>query len=142
MKSKILILFFGILNIGLGFSQTQGFNNYQKTWATYFGGTGIGLYFGATDSADNLIVVGKLTPMVFNSEDAAYFNQFITSDNPQLQYHEGVDFQTVIAKFSPDGELLQSGYLPFDPHSFNLDYEDRIYLVGSTRSNDLGTPGV
>lgn len=120
----------------------QDFDAYQKTWATYFGGSGTYFHNIFIDSEENLIAIGQLTYINFTNDDEAYYNQFVTSDDPQFQYHSGVFFQTLIAKFSPEGNLLWSGYLPFLTYSSKIDSNDQIYIIGSTENSALGTSGV
>jgi len=120
----------------------QDFDAYQKTWATYFGGSGTYFHNIFIDSEDNLIAIGQLTYINFTNNDEAYYNQFIISDDPQFQYHSGVFFQTLIAKFSPEGDLLWSGYLPFQTHSAKIDSNNQIYIIGSTENSALGSSGV
>src|SRR5690625_6983974 len=105
---KTRFLFFLLLLYSLSYTSgvAQNFYNYQKTWATYFGGSGMEFLYGATDSDGNLIVVGRVIHESFADGDEAYYNQFVTSDDPQFQHHPDLFFQTIIAKFSPGGNLL------------------------------------
>jgi len=120
----------------------QDFDEYKKTWATYYGGSGTDFHNIFIDSEENLIAIGELTYINSAYNDETYYNQFITSDDSQFQYHTDVFFQTVIAKFSPEGELLWSGYLPFAVHLSKIDSNDQIYIVGVTKNSSQGTSGV
>lgn len=97
MKTKFLILSICLLSITL--CSGQAFDNYQKTWATYYGGSNTTLQFVEADSQGNLIAAGKLHSIDDAADDFDYYNQFITTENTEFQYQNDPLQNTVIAKF-------------------------------------------
>lgn len=139
MKTKFLFLSICLLFIEL--CSGQAFDNYQKTWATYFGPSGSRFNFAETDSQDNLIAVGQVYSMEYIGEDPDYYNQFVTSEEPEFQINSDFTSIGVIAKFSPEGELLWSGYFPFDILQIKIDEEDQLYITGIIQDATIGTEG-
>lgn len=145
MKNLLLFCILLLTQIGFG----QSFDEYTKEWGTYFGGQGTRFVNGLVDSEDNIIalaeIMGPIHDVIIDEE---YYNSFLTTNDPQFLYDStlvgvsGTDArQTLIAKFSPEGELLQSVYLPFAPWKTRIDQDDNLYMLGTTKSDSLGTAG-
>ena len=128
---------------------SQPFNGYQKIWATYFGGQATRFTNSVVDSEGNLIafadVIGGFNTVL---HDESYYNQFVIPTNPNLMYDVNLvnpggaySYQTLVAKFSPSGQLLQSGYLPFYSYRIKIDSNNNLYFFGETLSDNLATPG-
>ncbi|MDQ7918400.1 T9SS type A sorting domain-containing protein [Mesonia sp. MT50] len=126
-----------------GFS--QDFDAYDKNWATYFGGQGTRFTTSVIDSEGNLIAMANILGDVSSIlEDEEYYNQFITTQDPQFTYNSnlatGFNDQTLVAKFSPEGDLLKAVYLPFYVYKINIDANDHIFISGFSEESGLGTP--
>ena len=128
---------------------SQPFNGYQKIWATYFGGQATRFTNSVVDSEGNLIafadVIGGFNTVL---HDESYYNQFVIPTNPNLMYDVNLvnpggaySYQTLVAKFSPSGQLLQSGYLPFYSYRIKIDSNNNLYFFRETLSDILATPG-
>ena len=128
----------------------QQFNEYKREWATYYGGQGSYIEGSVIDAEGNIIVAENISiypgyPQLIG--DANYYNQFVTTQNPDLMYdtsltgNGGTANQSILAKFSPSGELLQSVYLPFYTNGIKIS-NNRIYILGDTVVEGLGTPNV
>lgn len=137
MKKAYLIV---LLLSNFVFSQ----DNYNRTWATYFGGQGTSVVGSTTDDFDNLIVVasilGNNTAIL---QDVSYYNQFRTiTGTPYSAPNVTNSHQSIIAKFSPTGTLLKASYLPFEAISIKIGKLNKIIITGlSINNNTLGTPG-
>lgn len=86
----------------------QGFN-YERDWATYFGGTNTYLTGIYEDSSSNISVdaiTAYLNP-TGGSTPISYYNQFITPGN---QTYVGNNANNLYGKFSSSGNLLQAEY--------------------------------
>ncbi|MFM9989084.1 T9SS type A sorting domain-containing protein [Flavobacterium sp.] len=146
MKSTLLILnLFSFL-----FSLAQSNNNYQKNWATYFGGQGTRIVNSVIDSNDNIIVAGLIIGGSVNAlQDQFYYNQFATTTNPAYLYNSTIvspsgsnSNQSIIAKFSPNGNLLESIYLPIEIIMIKINGNDEILISGTSTQTNIGTAGV
>ena len=131
----VLLLFSCVL-----FSQ----NNYNRTWATYFGGQGTSVVGSITDDFDNLIVVAQI--LGNNNailQDVSYYNQFKTTTGTPYSAPSGTNsYQSIIAKFSPTGTLIKASYLPFEAGAIKTGKLNKILITGSSvNNNTLGTPG-
>lgn len=124
----------------------QQFNEYTKKWATYVGGQGTRFFTSVVDSEGNIIAVGEIIGGISQTlQDESYYNSFAT--NQDLLYDNSIvnsphTHQTLIVKFSPDGELLESGYLPLYAYQIEIDNEDNLYIAGTTKKNNIGTNDV
>nr|WP_317632647.1 T9SS type A sorting domain-containing protein [uncultured Flavobacterium sp.] len=140
---KFLLLFLLQFNYSVF---AQPFNEYTKRWATYIGGQGTRFSASVADSEGNIIAVGEITGGInLILQDESYYNSFAT--NHDLLYDTSsvvsqYSYQTLIVKFSPDGELLESGYLPIYTYQIEIDSEDNLYITGSTQKNNIGTNNV
>lgn len=141
IKASILFIigFFVSINC-LG----QNFDAYQKTWATYFGGSGTRLNVCGTNSSGNIIAMGDLSAIPeFWENDQSYYNQFVSPENSEFTYDINLaGNQSIAVKFSQEGDLLWSGYLPFTVQFMEIDAFDNIYISGVTDNPDIGTLGV
>ncbi len=143
---KIKLLFINLILIFPIFSQS--FDEYDKVWSTYFGGQGTQFYQSVIDSEGNIIAVGIV--IAHNQTlllEENYYNQFTTNPQAGLLYNSalvvpGSLFQSVFAKFSPDGMLLQAGYLPFETYHLEIDTADYLYISGNTHLNTQGVGNV
>src|SRR5699024_7284136 len=141
MKPKNILLFICIL--GWTICPAQNFDNYQKTWSTYFGGSGMRLNTSVTDTDGTIIATGDLVIPNAWLDDEDYYNQFVTADDLQFAFDPNLgNGQTIVVKFAQDGDLLWSGYLPFTIQFMEIDSSDNIYISGTTNSPNLATPGV
>lgn len=141
MKSFITS-FIIVFILGNGF--TQSFDNYRKNWATYFGGQGTSFISSVVDSQGNVIAIGQVSSLTSIITDANYYNQFATNTN--FLYSTTLPANTnsnqlLIVKFSPNGVLLASGYLPFQPYRMKIDSFDNLYIIGITNLDTLATNG-
>lgn len=141
---KYIFLFVSILLVNNLFS--QGFDEYTKKWSTYFGGQYTRFTTSVIDSEGNIIVAGEMLSGI-NSIllDENYYNQFSTVTN--LHYdssfvNTGGGGQSLIAKFSPNGELIQSGYIPFYVYNLQIDKNDNLYFWGTTKLDTIATQNV
>src|SRR5699024_173586 len=140
MRQRLLLCVLCILSLALG--RAQEFDNYQKTWATYFGGSGTRLKACVIDTSGDIIAVGEFAMGVWDG-DEEYFNQFVTSEDPQFAYDPILgNGQNIIVKFSQDGDLLWSGCLPFQDNFIKIDSDENLYISGNTKDPSMGTPGV
>lgn len=129
----VLLLFSCVL-----FSQ----NNYNRTWATYFGGSGFDVSDAVTDRFGNLVVSALVSP--FNtalSNDVAYYNQFKTATGLSCQAGMDAGNQSFVAKFSPDGTLLFATYLPYGIVEIQQNKQNKWVIRGHTNQTNLGTAG-
>ncbi|PJR04163.1 hypothetical protein CDL10_06230 [Avrilella dinanensis] len=125
----------------------QPFNEYAKNWATYFGGQGIRFISSVVDSEGNIIAIADDAHSINQIiQDENYWNQFAT--NPNMLYNNTIPptisthiLQSLIVKFSPNGELLESGYLPFQTYKMRIDNYDNIYIIAQTELDNLATAG-
>lgn len=146
MKAILLIL--NLIIVFSSFSQSN--SNYHKTWGTYFGGQGTRIVNSVVDSENNIIVAGIIIGGNTNAlQDEAYYNQFATILNPTYLYNPSIvslsgtySYQSIIAKFSPNGDLLQSLYLPMEIFFMKINKEGEIFISASTMQNNIGTAGV
>lgn len=86
----------------------QGFN-YERDWATYFGGTNTYLTGIYEDSSSNIsadVITTYLNPTGGNTP-VSYYNQFVTSGS---QTYIGNNPNNLYGKFSSSGNLLQAEY--------------------------------
>lgn len=139
MKSKTLFL---LLTFVLGWvnCSAQNFDAYQKTWATYFGGSGMRLTTSAIDPEGNIIAAGESAFPSSFGQDEVYYNQFVTAEDPQFSFNSSLS-NSFLVKFSPDGDLLWSGFMPFVIYMIKTDFYGNIYLSGFTDNLNLGTSG-
>lgn len=103
MRSKNL--FFLLISSSLF---AQGFN-YERDWATYFGGTNSYLTGIYEDSSSNIsadIITTYVNPTGANTP-VSYYNQFVTSGS---QTYTGNNSNNLYGKFSSSGNLLQAEY--------------------------------
>ena len=143
---KILLLLFLFCNL-VGLAQANA--TYQKTWATYFGGQGTRIVNSAIDSNHNIIVAGVIIGGSVNAlQDQAYYNQFATTTNPSYLYNSSrvspsgtYSNQSIVAKFSPEGSLLESKYLPLEIVMMKINKFDEVFISGTSTQNNIGTSG-
>ena len=102
--------------------------NLARTWATYFGGNTFVITDSERDVYGNIYAIGTVT---FN-ESSGYYSNFTTPGAHLNTLNGGKD--GVIAKFSPDGELLWSTYLGTEAddvlYSIALDSSQNVYISG------------
>ena len=102
------------------------------------------------DSEGNLIafadVIGGFNTVL---HDESYYNQFVIPTNPNLMYDVNLvnpggaySYQTLVAKFSPSGQLLQSGYLPFYSYRIKIDSNNNLYFLEKLYQTTLQLPVV
>ena len=135
MKKAYLIV---LLLSNFVFSQ----DNYNRTWATYFGGSGFDVSDAVTDRFGNLVVSALVSP--FNtalSNDVAYYNQFKTATGLSCQAGMDAGNQSFVAKFSPDGTLLFATYLPYGIVEIQQNKQNKWVIRGHTNQTNLGTAG-
>lgn len=136
MKKAYLIV---LLLSSFVFSQ----DNYNRTWATYFGGSDFFIQDAVSDRFGNLVVTAYTTTnstTAIMANDVAYYNQFKTTSG--LPYQAGLgEGQSIIAKFSQEGNLLFASYLPYSISSIELGEQDKYYIKGFTTQTNLGTAG-
>lgn len=130
----VLLLFSCVL-----FSQ----NNYNRTWATYFGGSDFDLSDALTDRFGNLVVTAIVSTSgnTAITNDVNYYNQFKTATG--LSYQTGMDggYQSFVAKFSPDGDLLFATYLPYGIVEIQQNKQNKWVIRGNTKQTNIGTVG-
>lgn len=83
--------------------------NYEREWATYFGGTNTYLTGIYEDNSSNIsadVITTYLNPTGGNTP-VSYYNQFVTSGN---QTYVGNNPNNLYGKFSSSGNLLQAEY--------------------------------
>ncbi len=124
---KILYLSFFLISL-LGYSQT----NYQRTWATYYGGKTTRTVGAATDSQENVYVASTVYGI-----NAPYLNSFVTPNAFLTEY--SYEYGTpMITKFNANGQLIWSTfYNGGDITKITLDKDDNIYIAGLT-ANPVG----
>lgn len=143
---KIILLFTSLLVTFSIFSQS--FDEYDKVWSTYFGGQGTQFYQSVIDSEGNIIAVGIVITNNQNLlQEENYYNQFTTNPQAGFLYNSlltasSTSTQSVFAKFSPDGVLLQAGYLPFETYGLEIDTANYLYISGATLLNTQGVGNV
>jgi hypothetical protein len=108
-------------------------------WSTYLGGSGYELDPQViVDSNNNLIITGYTDSVDFPTKNAL---QSLHSSNYTLwpDYYENTD--VLIIKTKTNGEIVWSSYLGgTDSETVEnvlLDSQDRIYVIGETKSNDF-----
>ncbi len=136
MKHKLLFFFTLITT----FLQAQAFNQYDRLWSTYVGGNGLISPYTVKDNSGNIIIAG---PINYNSiyQHRNYFQGFIyPSDNPMM--YQTNDYRvSYIAKFTPNGEIIKSSYLPYEIEDIEIDNNNLIVFANTFR-RDLGTSNV
>src|SRR5690606_6001149 len=135
MKLKIiyLILTFTILISGTLYSQNN-IHSITREWGTYFHGDNMVL-----DEAGNIWVASSATML-----SVGYIDQIITSDAHHPTFNGGLS-DGVIAKLSPDGELLYASYFGGEGNDiiYSIDAKDgKVYISGTTTSeSNIATAG-
>lgn len=145
---KQILLTLHLLFCFLSFAQSN--NNYDKSWATYFGGQGTRIVNSVVDSENNIIVAGIIIGgSVSALQDATYYNQFVTTTKPTNLYNPSIvsssgvySNQSIVAKFSPAGNLIHSIYIGIDIVHLEINSNDELYISGTSTQNNLGTIGV
>jgi Secretion system C-terminal sorting domain/Beta-propeller repeat len=133
MKNKTLFIL--VLISQLGFGQF----NYQRDWATYYGGESTIVNDVAKDSIGNVYIVGSV------EGSAPYSNSFVTANAHQNYYGGGVS-DGFIAKYDTNGLLVWAtfygGLYQDIVTSITFDSQDNVYIVGGTKSsNNISTIG-
>lgn len=141
MKHKLLLLFTFITT----FLQAQGFNEYDRLWSTYVGGNGLNFPKIVKDNNGNIIVAGShFNPNISINHPVIreYFQNFIHPTNNPMMYQTDDYRVSYIAKFNTDGEIINSGYLPYEIEDIQLDDNNEIIIYGRTLRRDLGSVNV
>lgn len=145
MKKHSLLLVFILIISNL---YSQGFNEYSKEWATYFGGQGTRFTNSFVHKNGDIVAIGEVTGGIYDVlNDETYYNQFSTSSSSDFLYKNSTvtssySNQTLIAKFNSNGELIKSVYLPFYTIVAKTDTDNNIYIAGVTVLDTIGTPNV
>jgi hypothetical protein len=138
MKKIIITIFCSLFFV---FSFAQPYSSYDKTWATYFGGMGTRIIQIEADNEGNIIVCGGLSAdnnaycTTDSITEVAYYGQFASGYEYGLMNFD----QSVIAKFSPQGDLLLSVYLPVYITCMKVTDSGEVYIGGLTVKASLGT---
>lgn len=109
--------------------------NYEREWATYFGGENTFALDSATDSQGNVYLVGYMVG------DPQYLETFITSNAYQQNYGGG-ERDGFVAKFSSEGLLIWStffGGTENDAITAITISQDRIFVGGASSSGNMAT---
>ena len=141
MKHKLL-LFFTLITT---FLQAQGFNQYDRLWSTYVGGNGLNSPKIVKDNNGNIIVAGSyinLNISIHHPVIREYFRNFIHPTNNPMMYQADDYRVSYIVKFNIDGEIINSGYLPYEIEDIQFDDNNGIIIYGSTLRRDLGSVNV
>lgn len=129
-------LIFTLIFVNLSLA-SQTFN-YEREWATYFGGENTIVVDNGTDSFGNIYLTGYIAGTV------PYSNQFMTSNSHQSTYGGGQS-DGFIAKFSPDGLLVWATFVGGAGKeiisALSIDKHDNIYVSGLTSSAGMSTVG-
>ena len=119
---QLLLLFISFSS----FSQPD----YTRSWGTYFGGNTSELTSGKADNEGNVYMAG----FIIANEVSAYYSNFTTAGCHQPEIHGGKE--GVIAKFSPEGDLLWATYLGSegDDMIYNLAFDsfNNLFVCGYT----------
>jgi Secretion system C-terminal sorting domain/Beta-propeller repeat len=122
---KFIILFL------LGCSSSNAQFNYQRSWATYYGGIGTNKLNQDVDSQGNLIIVGTVTGTI------PYSNSFVTTNAHQANYGGGYK-DGFMAKYNSNGTLLWATFFGGAEDdiigAITIDENDDIYIAGNTNS--------
>lgn len=113
--------------------------NYQRSWATYYGGAGTKLIDSEMENTGNIYIVGNVYGTI------PYSNGFVTS-NSQQPYYGGVNSDSFIAKYNSSGLLLWATYFGGSGNDeltvISIDSENNLFVVGSTNSSqNIATTG-
>jgi len=113
--------------------------NYERQWATYFGGENTFVLDNSTDSEGNVYIAGYVEGSI------PYSNQFTTTGSFQPSYGGGMR-DGYICKFNPEGLLVWSTYFGKTGDDLisgiHIDKDDNIYITGETSSNNMASVGV
>lgn len=138
MKKTATIIF---LCFGWLFTTAQNNVEYERVWATYFGGQNTAFTDSAIDIYGNVYAAGR----VYKDDESGYLNSFTTPEAHQPEHGGGVT-DGIIAKFSPDGLLVWATYFGGENndyiYSVAVDREGNLVVGGITGSNGLATSGV
>lgn len=130
-------IIFGCLIFIVQQSAAQNFN-YERSWATYYGGENTIILDNATDSQGNIYIVGYM------EGESSYLENFITN-NAFQQYYGGGPLDGFVAKFNPDGLLVWStffgGTASDKINTIAIDSDDNIFIAGETTSDGMATTG-
>lgn len=114
----------------------QGFN-YEREWATYYGGENTYVKDDAQDVEGNIYIVGYMTGT------ATYLNSFVTAGSFQSTFGGGVS-DGFMAKFNSEGLLMWATFIGGASadriNTITIDSEDRIFIAGTTLSEGMATP--
>ena len=139
MKYKILLSFTLLLNT----LQAQTYSDYSHLWSTYVGPQGSHISFLQKDSDGNIITHSSvlLHELTFSSDPRVY-NYYKSYTFPQTEENMFTSADTgvgYLAKFTPDGVLLQAKYLPYDLISLKPIANNNYLAKVSVDRSDLGT---
>jgi Secretion system C-terminal sorting domain len=109
--------------------------NYQRTWATYYGGRTTITQGAAIDSQENVYVAS------FVYGTSPYSNNFVTP-NAFLTEYSTSGGMPMITKFNANGQLVWSTFFSGEITQIGVDKDDNIYIAGSVTNNpfDIATP--
>ena len=106
--------------------------NYQRTWATYYGGRTTITQGAEIDSQENVYVASAVYGI-----NALYLNSFVTPNAFLTEYFEETG-TPMITKFNANGQLIWSTfYSGGDISQIGVDKDDNIYIAGIT-ANPVG----
>lgn len=112
--------------------------NFERNWATYFGGRNTTLLDSDLDSQGNIYIAG------FVEGSVPYSNQFMTAGAFQPVYGGGAQ-DAFLAKFDANGLLLWATFFGGEgvdlASGVHVDKQDEVYLTGETASTGLATVG-
>ncbi|SCY99247.1 T9SS type A sorting domain-containing protein [Flavobacterium caeni] len=112
--------------------------NYERIWATYYGGENTYVQDNAQDSQGNIYIVGYMTGT------ATYLNSFVTPGSFQTTFGGGIS-DGFMAKFDSNGLLLWATFIGGANadriNTIAIDSQDRIFVAGKTTSEAMATPG-
>lgn len=118
-------------------SHSQNFD-FQREWATYYGGENTKVLDNDQDVQGNIYITGYV------EGTDPFFNGFTTANVLQPLYGGG-EKDGFIAKFNPDGLLIWATF--FGKENIDLIsgidiHGDNLYIVGETYSENMVTQGV
>lgn len=109
------------------------------------GGNGLVSPYMVNDNSGNIIIAGsEINPNIYFQDTVIreYFQNFIHPINNPMMYQTDDYRVSYIAKITPEGNIIQAGYLPYYIRDIIIDNNNDIIIYGSTLRTDLGTSDV
>jgi hypothetical protein len=138
--------FIVLLSLLFSCSYSQQFS-YQKEWSTYYFGSKVNGYLGASalDNEGNNVVVGTISSNTYNVnisfEPSSYYDQWATPGAYQQSFMSGEvnSHDGYVTKFTPEGTVQWSTYFGGMKIDYvtdvAIDSNNNIYIVGMTNSS-------